>query len=45
MDLQGPDFSDAKDPICSDSRDRMIIFRDFRDPIFNFRDPNHPYNS
>jgi len=32
MDLQGPDFSD--------SRESMIIFSDFRDPIFNSRDPN-----
>jgi len=32
MDLQGPDFSDSRDP--------MIIFADSRDPIFNSRDPN-----
>jgi len=30
MDLQGPDFSDSRDP----------IFYDFRDLIFNSRDPN-----
>jgi len=32
MDLQGPDFSDSRDP--------MIIFSDSRDPILNSRDPN-----
>jgi len=32
MDLQGPDFSDSRDP--------MIIFSVSRDPIFNSRDPN-----
>ena len=32
MHLQGPGFSDFKDP--------MIIFSDSRDPIFNSRDPN-----
>jgi len=32
MDLQGPDFSDSRDP--------MIIFSDSRDPIFNSSDPN-----
>jgi len=30
MDLQGPDFSDCRDQIFSDSRD----------PTFNSRDPN-----
>ena len=40
MDLQGPDFSDSRDPILSDSRDPMIIFSDSRDPIWNSRDPN-----
>jgi len=28
MDLQGPDFSDSRDSIFSDSRDPMIIFAD-----------------
>jgi len=37
--LYGPDFSDARDRIFSDSRGPMIIFSDFRDPIFNYRDP------
>jgi len=32
MDLQGPDFSDSRDP--------MIIFSDSMDPIINSRDPN-----
>ena len=32
MDLQGPDVSDSRDP--------MIIFADYRDPIFNSRDLN-----
>jgi len=40
MDLQGPDFSDPRDPISFDSRDQMIIFSDSRDPIFNYRDLN-----
>jgi len=40
MGLQGPDFSDSRDPIFSDSRDTMIIFSDSRDPIFNSRDSN-----
>jgi len=40
MDLQGPDSSDFRDPIFSDSRDPMIIFAVYRDPIFNCRDPN-----
>jgi len=40
MDLQGPDFSDSTDPILSDFGDPMIIFSDYRDPIFNSRDPN-----
>jgi len=39
MDLWGPDFSDSRDPIFSNSRDPMIIFPDFRDPIFNSKDP------
>jgi len=33
MDLQGPDFSDSRDPIIYDFRDPMIIFSDSRDPI------------
>jgi len=37
MDLQGPDFSDSRDP--------MIIFAALRDPIFNSRDPNRVPNS
>jgi len=40
MDLKGPDFSGSRDPIFSESRDPMIIFSDFRDPIFNSKDPN-----
>ena len=32
MNLQGPDFSDSRNPIFSDSRDPMIIFADSRDP-------------
>ena len=32
MDLQRPDFPDSRDPI--------IIFSEFRHPIFNSRDPN-----
>jgi len=40
MNLQGPDFSDSRDPIFFDSRDPMMIFSDFRDPIFNSWDPN-----
>jgi len=40
MDLLGPDFSDSRDPILSDSIDQMINFSDSRDPIFNSRDPN-----
>jgi len=40
MDLKGPDFSSSRDPIFSESRDPMIIFSDFRDPIFNSKDPN-----
>jgi len=32
MDLQGPDFSDSRDPI--------VIFSDSRDPISKSRDPN-----
>jgi len=32
MDL-GPDFSDSKDPIFSDSGDPMIIFSDSREPF------------
>jgi len=40
MDLYGPDFSDSRDPIFSDSGEPMIIFSDSRDPIFNSRDPN-----
>jgi len=32
MDLQGPDFSDSREP--------MIILSDSRDLIFNSRDPN-----
>ena len=32
MDLQGPDFSDP--------RDKMVIFTDSKDPVFNSRDPN-----
>jgi len=40
MDLQGPDFSDSRDPIFPNSRDSMIIFSGSRDPIFNSRDPN-----
>jgi len=44
MDLQGPDFSDARDAIFSDSRDPMAFFNDSRDPIFNSRDPNQLHN-
>jgi len=40
MNLSGPDFSDFRDPIFSDSVDRMTIFSESRDPIFNSRDPN-----
>jgi len=40
MDRQGPNFSDSRDAIFSDSRDPMIIFSDSRDPFFNSRDPN-----
>jgi len=40
MDLWGPDFSDSRDPIFTDSRHPMIIFSDARDPIFNSRDPH-----
>jgi len=40
MNLQGPDFSDSRDPIFFDSRDTMMIFSDSRDPIFNSRGPN-----
>jgi len=29
----------CKDPIFFESRGPMIIFSDFRDPIFNSRDP------
>ena len=32
MDLQGPDFSDPREPIFSDSRDLMIIFADSKTP-------------
>jgi len=32
MDLYGPDFSDSRDP--------LVIFSYFRDPIFNSMDPN-----
>jgi len=32
MNLQGPDFSDSKDPVFIDSRDPMMIFSDSRDP-------------
>jgi len=32
MHLQGPDFSDFRDPFFSDSRDPMIIYSDSRDP-------------
>jgi len=34
MDLQGPDFSDSRDPIFSDFRDRMIILSDSRAGLF-----------
>jgi len=40
MDLKGPNFSDSRDQIFSDSRDLMMILSDDRDPIFNSRDPN-----
>jgi len=40
MKLQGPDFSDFRDPIFSDSRNPMIIVSDSRDPIWNSRDAN-----
>jgi len=40
MDLEGPDFSDSRGLIFSDSRDLMIIFSDSRDPVFNSGDPN-----
>jgi len=33
VELQGPDFSDFRDPIFSDSSGPMIIFSDSRDPI------------
>jgi len=32
MELWGPDFSDSRDSIFSDSRNPMIIFADSRDP-------------
>jgi len=32
MDLKGPDISDSRDPIFSDSRYLMIILSDSRDP-------------
>jgi len=32
MDMYGTDFSYSRDPV--------IIFSDFRDPIFNSMDPN-----
>jgi len=40
MELQGPDFSDSRDPIFFYSRGPMIIFSDSRDPIFNSSYPN-----
>jgi len=40
MDLEGPDFSDSRDPIFYDSMDPMISFSDSGAPIFNSRDPN-----
>jgi len=40
MDLQGPDFSNSRDPIFLDSMDAMMIFSDSRDPIINSRDLN-----
>jgi len=36
----GTRFSDSRDPIFSDSRNLMIIFSDYKDTIFNSRDPN-----
>jgi len=40
MDLQGSDFSILGTRISLDSRYRIIIFADCRDPIFNYKDPN-----
>ena len=41
MGLQGPGFSDSRDPIFSDSRDQwLIIFSDSRGPLFKSRDSN-----
>ena len=37
----GPDLSDFRGPLFSDSRDPIIIFSDSRDPIWNSMDPNH----
>jgi len=36
MDLQGPDFSNSRDPFFFDSRDPMMIFSDFMEPNFQF---------
>jgi len=40
VNLQGPYFSDYKDPIFFDSSDPVMIFIECRDPIFNYRNPN-----
>jgi len=36
MDLWGPDSSDSRDSIFSDSEKPMKIFADSREPIFNY---------
>ena len=45
MNLQGPYFSDSRDPVFPDSRDQLIIFSDSRDPILNSRDPNRVFKT
>jgi len=39
MELYAPGLSASRDPIFCDSRDPMIIFSNFGDPIFNSSDP------
>jgi len=39
MDLQGPDISDSRDLIFSDSKNPMIIFYESRNSIFHSKDP------
>jgi len=39
MNLQGPDFSDSRDPIFFDPRDPTIIFADCRGPNRVFKTP------